>query len=259
MEEKLLFDEVVLNYEKRRPNYGTQLFTDIINYAGINDSKSIIEVGCGTGQATEPFLKAKCKVKAVEVGKNLAEFTKQKYKDYDNFEVINLAFEDYLCDFNSVDMLFSATAFHWIPAEIGYKKAYDILKNGGTIALFWNKPSVNRPGNVLHQKIQDIYDTYLPEWKYKRSNPDDTSRYISIQNTISSYGFTDIQFKLYYNTRILNSEEYIELLNTYSDHRALDEKIRIPFFEAIKAVIEEFDNNLTIYDTVDLYLAKKPC
>ncbi len=33
---------------------------------------SIIEVGCGTCQATEPFLKAKCKVAAVELSEKLA-------------------------------------------------------------------------------------------------------------------------------------------------------------------------------------------
>ena len=33
--------------------------------------KSLLEVGCGTGQATEPFLKTKCKVTAVELGENL--------------------------------------------------------------------------------------------------------------------------------------------------------------------------------------------
>ncbi|WP_459195473.1 hypothetical protein [Wukongibacter baidiensis] len=41
LDKKYLFDEVVLNYEKRRPNYGVQLFKDIIKYAGINiDSSS---------------------------------------------------------------------------------------------------------------------------------------------------------------------------------------------------------------------------
>ena len=68
LNKKYLFDKVVLNYEKRRPNYGTQIFCDIVNYAGITMDSSIIEVGCGTGQATAPFLKTKCHVVAVELG-----------------------------------------------------------------------------------------------------------------------------------------------------------------------------------------------
>lgn len=68
MDKKYLFNETVLSYEKRRPHYGVQLFEDIIKYANLNIDKSIIEIGCGTGQATEPFLKTKCKVTAVELG-----------------------------------------------------------------------------------------------------------------------------------------------------------------------------------------------
>ena len=26
----------------------------------------------------------------------------------------------------------------WIPAEVGYKKAYELLKPGGTMAVFWH-------------------------------------------------------------------------------------------------------------------------
>lgn len=105
--------------------------------------KSLLEVGCGTGQATEPFLKTKCKVTAVELGENLASYTREKFKIYKNFNVIRSAFEDYDCDDNQFDMLYSATAFHWIPDEIGYKKAYRIIRSGGTLALFWNRPSPN--------------------------------------------------------------------------------------------------------------------
>ena len=43
MDIKCLFDDVVLNYEKRRPNYGAELFKDIIKYAEIDMDKSLIE------------------------------------------------------------------------------------------------------------------------------------------------------------------------------------------------------------------------
>jgi len=94
---KYLFDEAVLNYEKRRPNYGTELFEDVIKYAEITMDKSLLEVGCGTGQATEPFLKTKCSVTAVELGENLASYTREKFKIYENFNVVQSPFEDYDC------------------------------------------------------------------------------------------------------------------------------------------------------------------
>ncbi|HAG42838.1 MAG TPA: hypothetical protein DCL31_04970 [Clostridium sp.] len=57
--------------------------------------KSLIEVGCGTGQATEPFLKTKCKVTAVELGENLSSYTREKFKSYKNLNVVQSVFEKY--------------------------------------------------------------------------------------------------------------------------------------------------------------------
>jgi ubiquinone/menaquinone biosynthesis C-methylase UbiE len=259
MDEKYLFDKAVLNYEKRRPNYGTELFKDVIKYAEISMDKSLLEVGCGTGQATEHFLKTNCKVTAVELGENLASYTKEKFKNYDNLNIIRSPFEDYDCEDNKFDMLYSATAFHWIPDEIGYKKAYRIIKSGGTIALFWNRPFLNDKNNPLHQKIQSIYRKLLPHWSYRAArNEDKESAYSRIKNNIEQNGFTDIEFKLYHNTRKMTGVEYIELLSTYSDHIALENSIQSILFNDIRTAIEEFGNEIIINDTVDLYLAKKP-
>ncbi|SFB10009.1 class I SAM-dependent methyltransferase [Clostridium frigidicarnis] len=257
MDKKYLFDKIVLNYEKRRPNYGSKVFQDIINYSGLTKDKSIIEVGCGTGQATEPFLKTQCRITAVELGENLGLYTKKKFKDYTNLEVIISAFEDYKFDDNKFDMLYSATAFHWIPAEIGYKKSYRIIKSGGALALFWNKASVKNKDNIVHRNIQSIYDEFLPQWSKKAINNEDKYLYSSIINEIKKCGFIDIEFKTYHNTRVMTGVEYIELLNTYSDHIALDESIRIPLFKAIRDTIEELGDEIIINDTVELYLARK--
>lgn len=254
---KFTFDEVVLNYEKRRPNYGTELFKDVIKYAEINMDKTLLEVGCGTGQATEPFLKTKCKVTAVELGENLASYTREKFKAYGNFNVVPCAFEDYDCDDNKFDMLYSATAFHWIPDEIGYKKAFRIIKSGGTIALFWNKPAPNHKDNPVHQKIQTIYKELLPQWNNNLSHTQDEPRYSSV-NKIEQYGFVNAEFKQYHNIRKMTGVEYVELLNTYSDHIALEKPIKSLLFDAVRTAIEECGNEIIINDTVELFLAKKP-
>lgn len=257
MELKYTFDEEVLNYEKRRPNYGTEIYKDIMEYGKITKGKSLLEIGCGTGQATEPFLKANCKVTAVELGENLASYTREKFKAYDNFNVIQGAFEDYDCEENKFDMLYSATAFHWIPEEYGYKKAYNIIKSCGTIALFWNKPSPNHEDNPVHEKIQAIYKELLPQWSIEASNNQDKPRYSSISK-IEEYGFINAEFKLYHNMRKMTGVEYIELLNTYSNHIALEEPLKSQLFQRIKSAIEESGDEIIIKDTVELFLAQKP-
>jgi len=255
MDKRLSFNEDVVNYDRWRPRYCKELFDDIIQYSELEQTKKAIEVGVGTGQATEPFLATGCELTAVEIGEDLAEYTKEKFKEYGNFKVYNTSFEDFECDDDSFDILYSATAFHWIPQEIGYPKALRILKSGGTLALFWNKPFVNREDDLLHQKIQSIYRKYMPSSKKPVEN--DSERYDIMAKTIQSYGFKDLQVKIYHQTRVFNSSDYISLLDTYSDHRTMPEPSKQLLYSEIKNAILEHGNVIKVYDTMDLYLARK--
>ena len=73
----------------------------------------------------------------------------------------------------------------------------------------------------------------------------------------SKYGFSDIRYKLFYRERVFSAKEYIELLGTYSDHIAIEENIRNEFFERIEEAINKHGDTITIYDTIDLQLARK--
>lgn len=81
---------------------------------------------------------------------------------------------------------------------------------------------------------------------------------LSIANIATKYGFVDVSYQLYHRTRTFTSREYIELLGTYSNHIAIEERTRAAFFAKIEAVIEDFGGEITLYDTIDLQLAKKP-
>ncbi|WP_020428298.1 hypothetical protein, partial [Paenibacillus riograndensis] len=97
--------------------------------------------------------------------------------------------------------------------------------------------------------------------KYRPSNTklieNDTERYNNISKTIQNYGFRDVVFKLYHLTRQFSSADYIALLNTYSDHRSLPAPAKEHFEDEIKESIKKFGDVLNVYDTIDLYLAKK--
>ncbi|SDF80683.1 Methyltransferase domain-containing protein [Fontibacillus panacisegetis] len=255
MDKRLTFNEEVENYEKWRPTYCDELFKDIIEYSHIEQGKKAIEIGIGTGQATRPFLETGCELTAIELGKDLAEYSKLKFLDYKNFTVCNTAFEDFECPNGSIDIIYSATAFHWIPEQIGYPKVSKLLKTGGTLALLWNRPFVSRENDELHQNIQRIYQKYRPSSTQIMEY--DTERYEGRKKTIQAYGFREIVFKLYHLTRTFSSSDYIDLLNTYSDHRTMPSTTKVLFENEIKEAILRFGDVLYVYDTIDLYLAKK--
>ena len=122
------FDTVAADYDQIRPGYVSDIYSTIFDYIPIGENSRVIEVGSGTGQATEPVLKTGCELTAVEYGVNLSEVLKAKFRDYQNFHVVTARFEDAELEEDAYDLVFSATAFHWVPEEIGYPKLYSILK-----------------------------------------------------------------------------------------------------------------------------------
>ena len=156
------FNTQAQNYEKMRPGYVNELYEDIFKYIPIDESSNVIEVGIGGGQSTLPILETGCKLTAVEYGANLAELCRDKFKEFPNFVAITARFEDFEYDDNACDLIYSASAFHWIPEEIGYTKVFNMLRKGGAFARFADHPYRDKGREELHNALQKIYSVYMP-------------------------------------------------------------------------------------------------
>jgi protein-L-isoaspartate O-methyltransferase len=66
------FDRAAEDYQRSRPVCPPQLFDDLIDLAGLEAGDRVIEIGCGTGQATVPLAERGLAVTAVELGAELA-------------------------------------------------------------------------------------------------------------------------------------------------------------------------------------------
>lgn len=254
------FDTAATTYEKLRPGYVQDLYTSIVDYCNIDEKSSLIEIGIGGGQATLPFLQKGCTITAIEYGEKLSTICREKFKDYPKFNVITAKFEDADLEENGYDLIYSASAFHWIPEEIGYTKVYKSLKKGGVFARFANHPYRCKKELELGNAIDKIYEKYYYTFYNKEAAvPGEyTKEYAKQRAEIAlKYGFEDIEYKLFYRIREFSAKEYVELLGTYSDHIAIDEPIRNKFFDEIEQTINEYGGVLRLYDTMDLQLARK--
>ena len=74
MELRTVFDTIPEHFDRYRPRYCAELFDALIAYAEIASGKSVLELGPGTGQATEPVLNTGCDYHAIELGEHLFEF-----------------------------------------------------------------------------------------------------------------------------------------------------------------------------------------
>ena len=250
------FDTVAQQYEKLRPGYVSALYEDLFRYKSLDETSHVLEIGIGGGQAALPILKTGCKLTAVEYGENFSKLCRSKFRDYPNFSVVNSKFEDFAGENNSYDLIYSASAFHWVPEELGYPKVYDLLKSGGAFARFANHPYKDKCREELDLAIQKIYDKYMPN----SSGGAEYSEQAAMERAdiARKYGFTDISYKLYQRTRTFSSEEYTALLGTYSDHMILEEQTRKAFFAEIEDSINQYGGEITIYDTIDIEFARKP-
>ncbi len=113
---------------------------------------------------------------------------------------------------------------------------------------------------MLSKKMNEIYAKYY--YKYCNKEPETITEYTQAQEKdramiAGKYGFTDIQYVLFHRERVFSAKEYIQLLGTYSDHIAIAEKIRTKFLSEIEEAINLYGGTITIYDTMDLQLARK--
>ena len=254
------FDTVVSEYEKMRPGYVDELYKKLFEYIHIDENSNVAEVGSGAGQATAPILKTGCRLTAVEYGEHFSALLKDKFKEYGNFSVITGKFEDAKLEENAFDLVFSASAFHWIPEEIGYTKVFSMLKKGGVFARFANRPNRDKSNPALAKEIDDIYDEYYNKYhnkekKERKEYTEEDAKQLAL--IAEKYGFKDIRYALFYRERVFTAKEYTKLMGTYSDHIAIEESIRTKFFAKIEEAINNHGGTITIYDTIDLQLARK--
>ncbi len=255
------FDTVANKYEKFRPGYTEELYKMIFDYLPINNSSNVVEVGIGGGQATLPFLQTGCTLTAVEYGENFSRLCEEKFQDYDRFSVITDKFENVPFPNDIYDLVYSASAFHWVPEEIGYTKVFDMLKSGGVFARFANHPYKDKENVALSDAIDDLYAKYYCAYHGKGiKEAKEYTQEQAIQRAMiaEKYGFVDIKYEMFYRTRTFSAKEYSELLGTYSDHIAIEENLRKEFFSKIEEAINLHGGSFTLYDTIDLQLARKP-
>lgn len=87
------FEEVADLYEQARPTYPPEVFDDLAALARLPSAARIVEVGCGTGQATLPLAERGYEITCVELGEQLASVARRKLAHLANVEVINANFE----------------------------------------------------------------------------------------------------------------------------------------------------------------------
>ena len=59
--------------------------------------------------------------------------------------------------------LYAATSFHWVPTADGLRRAADILRPGGSLALWWNVFGDLNRADPFHEALLPVLERLAPE------------------------------------------------------------------------------------------------
>jgi SAM-dependent methyltransferase len=227
------FDRAADLYEAARPSYPTELFDDLVELAELEPGDRLLEVGCATGKATRPLLERGFSVVCVEMGAQLAERARHNLAGLP-VEIHIEPFETWEVDAETFDLVYAATAWHWIDPASRYRKAHRLLRPGGHLA-FWSALHAFPAGfDPFFSEIQEVYDaigeSHPGEWPPARPEEIQDDR----AEIDASALFEGAEVRRYVWETSYTAEEYVGLLNTFSGHISMDPAKRKHLYSEIR-------------------------
>ncbi|MEV0082319.1 class I SAM-dependent methyltransferase [Saccharopolyspora sp. NPDC050642] len=175
---------------------------------------------------------------AVELGAAMTEVARRNLAAFLQVEVVNAAFEDWPLPAGPFDVVVAATAFHWIDPEVRLAKTADALRPGGALATMATH-HVAGGTEACFAEVQGCYERFDPSTPPgvrllapSEIPPDD-------EELTGSARFGKPVFRRYERDLTYSTEEYLDVMRTYSGHRALPPAARNGLLECIGNLIDK--------------------
>jgi SAM-dependent methyltransferase len=234
---KRTFDQDAELYDKARPRYPAQIFDDLFAIAGLKPGAAVLEIGCGTGQATRDLARRAGRVVCVELGASMAAVARRNLASCANVEVITSSFESWEPRDARFDVVFAATMWHWLDPEVRYAKSARVLKPKGVLAIVEGGRHAFPAGfdpffTEIQKAYESIGETHL-EWP-----PPPPDQVPDMRDEIERSGlFEVIAIRRYVWPVDYTADTYIDVLNTYSNHIAWPQWKRDKLFAEVRRLI----------------------
>ena len=234
-------------YDDARPSYPVEAIDHVL---GLVDATQAVEVGAGTGKATELVARAGLDLTCLEPSPQMAE--RLRSKSLPGVEVVVARFEDWDGSPGSVDLVYAAQAWHWVDEGVGLGKALSVLRSGGGLALMWNIPLDRYGGH------EEIYSRLAPQLlnerdeRIKRRDEHDWSI------DMDEAGFVDTARFTHRWSEMLSSGAIRTLYSTYSDHMMLEEQTRTRLLDALSDAVERRGGSVAVEYRTEVFTGLKP-
>jgi SAM-dependent methyltransferase len=232
-----VFNEVAELYDRVRPGYPDEMFADLVTITSMDERSSVLEVGCGTGQATRSLAALGCAVTAIEPGAEMAALARHRLGTFANVDVETSTFEEWEDRGRRFDVLIAASSWHWVDPSIGWRRAHDVLRPWGWMTLLGNVV-VRRPGEPeVYAETADLHERFSPGnpgWGHPPLEDD-------VRTTDEGWGqvadpgglFGPTIVRWYPTVQWFNGDGFADHLRSLSLYRRLDRDVREPLLDAV--------------------------
>lgn len=244
---RLSFGSVAELYDRTRPDYPQALVRDVLDHAAAGAMPATggalraLEVGAGTGKATLQFAAHGIAIHAIEPSAGMAQVLARRCEGRPAVTIEQAEFEAADLAPGTFELVYSAQAWHWADPDRRSWIARAALVDGGSLAAFWNGADWTRC--PLAEPLVEVYarvgvamplqGPMVPGEPARMDLADEWAAEIAATDGLAEAETRGYEWSTSYTTA-----EYLELLQTHSDHLLLPNAVREPLWRAIADVID---------------------
>jgi SAM-dependent methyltransferase len=228
-------------YDRVRPSYPPALIKRLMR----DQPATVLDVGCGTGKAARLFADRGAEVLGLEPDPRMAAIARRH-----GLAVEEGTFEAWEPRGRTFDLLTCAQAWHWVEPVAGALKAAEVVRDGGRIGLFWN---VGRPPEEVRSPVDAVYASLAPSLVAdsivlgagleQRSG-------MAAESLTASGKWADVAIETFPWERSYVTAEWLEQIQTHSDHRGLPPEQLSALLVGVGAEIDQLGGSFVMsYET----------
>ena len=234
------FGAQALDYDRYRPRYPERVFDDLTEITGASVGAKVIEIGAGTGIATEPLVRRGLSVTAIEPSPQMAALAQAKLRD--QAWVFVGRFEDYSAP-SPVPLIASFNAWHWVNPEVAVNRVAELLEPSGSLALVWTEV-VSWGDEPFEERLAQVSGH---PWVKRLDHVDGSMHPIRDDPRFEEPLLLHHVFE-----RTLDAASFVAVTRTYGGQRTEEQ------YDAIARVInDEFGGSINKVEDAALYISKR--
>lgn len=161
-------------YARARPGYPDFAVAALARALGLAPGATVVDLGCGTGLSSEPFLRSGFVVVGIEPNAAMRAHAEQRLARYAGFTAGDGRAERTGLAPASADLLVAAQAFHWFDVAAARREALRILRAPACAALIWNDRCAE--GSAFASGYEDLLRRHSSDYLELRHRHERTDR-----------------------------------------------------------------------------------